>query len=150
MVTALPLRVSAGLLVPGIPYPWPLVPCVGVHLVRFDSRDMVLWLCLWLCLSSLCNSSRVCMCITVSRNVRRICPLGSPLCLGRPSRSRAVARSGLPLWFGFVHYSPYRRGRACRPCYPQRVLFPPSFTLSGYPIMIRAVGYHRLHPRPMS
>ena len=42
----------------------------------------------------------------------------SPLVCGR-TVSVSVARSCPPWWFGFVHYSPYLRGRACRPVLPE-------------------------------
>ena len=150
VVTVSRLRVCAGMPPVGSPCLWPVGPGVGVHLVTVGSMDMGLLLCLWLCLSTLCSSSRGCKYRAVLRSVCRICLSLSLPSLGRPSRSRAGARSGLPLWFGLVHYSPNLRGRACRLCYPRPVLFPPSCWSSGFPIILRAVGYHRLRPRPTS
>ena len=73
----------------GSPCLWPVVPGVGVHLVKRGSMGMALWLCLWLCLSILCSSSRGCMCIAVLRNVCRIC-----FALSLPWFGSAVSVSG--------------------------------------------------------
>ncbi len=150
VVTVLRLRVCAGMPRVGSHCPLLVGPGVGVHLVKLGSRDRVVLWCLLCCLSSLYSSSRACKYRVVLRNVCRICLALSLPSLCRPSRSRAGARSGLPLWFGLVHYSPYLRGRVCRLCYPRPVLFPPSCWSSGFPIILRAVGYHRLRLRPTS
>ena len=73
----------------GTPYPWPVGPGVGVHLVKLDSMGMVLWLCLWLYLSSLYSNSRVCKCRAVLRNACRIC-----FALSLPWFGSAVSVSG--------------------------------------------------------